>query len=486
MLDALKMELNRTYTENGAVTLESSGSDCLDLFGTAGALRKASDEEIRVRFLRAWAEDPDLAMKILFFARDIRGGLGERRFFRVILQDLARTRAASVRKNLALIPEYGRWDDLLALMDTPCEADALDLIRTQLTADLLAQKNHENVSLLAKWLPSVNTSNAAQCALGRRIAKACGMTEREYRKALSALRREIRILENHLRERDYTFDYEKQPSRALFKYRRAFLRSDRERYQAFLAAAQRGEAKLHADNIYPYELAEAYFSGRARSEEELAALNASWEALPDFGNGENALAVVDTSGSMYCAMQPRPASVAFALGLYFAERNHGVFADHFITFSYRPQLIQVKGATFTERLRYASSYNEVADTDLEAVFRVILQTAVKHHIPQADMPAKLVIISDMEFNSCVNNASMSNFENARAMYEAAGYRLPQLVFWNVASRNRQQPVQMHETGTALVSGCTPRLFAMTAGEIMDPYRLMMEVLDSDRYARIAA
>lgn len=497
MLKELVHEADLTYTENGAVTCGSAMSDCLDFFGTAGALRSAAEDDMIRRFVRAYTEDRDIALKILFFSRDIRGGLGERRLFRVILRYLAEHDPAAVRKNLPLVHEYGRYDDLLSLMGTPCEEDAAALIRTQLKSDLDALARGQKVSLLAKWLPSVNTSSAAQSALGKKIAGICGMKEREYRKALSALRKEIRIIENALREKDYTFDYGKQASRALFKYKKAFLRNDRERYMAFLDAAAKGEASLHAGNISPYELVDPYldqefFTGkdrcfmRAISPEEREVLNATWQALPDYGSEENALAVVDTSGSMYWYGRPKPASVALSLGLYFAEHNRGEFAGHFITFSTRPQLIRLKGETFADRLRYAASFNEVGSTDIEAVFRLVLRTAVKNRMPQEEMPAKLVIISDMEFDQCAVNRSLSNFENAKRMYEAAGYHLPQLVFWNVQSRNRQQPVRTGEAGTALVSGCTPRLFSMIAGEIPDPYALMMKVIGSERYARIAA
>ena len=497
MLEYIKEEANRTLTENGAAAHITTGSDCLDFFATAGALRRESDAEIVARFLRAFSEDKDAAMKLLFYTRDVRGGLGERRVFRVILRWLAHTAPASVNKNLERIAEYGRWDDLLELLDTPCEKAALALMREQFRKDMAANAEGKEISLLAKWLPSVNASNAETVKQGKRIARAFGMTDADYRKALVALRAKIRIIENNLRKKDYTFDYEKQPSRAMFKYRKAFYRNDSERYRDFLSKVTSGEAKLHADHVMPYELVEPYLNWhyfcetnrsalRPLSEEEANALNATWAALPDFGGTENALAVVDTSGSMYWQSDPMPASVAFSLGLYFAERNRGAFHNHFIEFSTRPQLIELKGETFVDRLRYAASFNEVADTNLEAVFDLILNAAVKNDVPPEELPAKLYIISDMEFNSCVRNAKKTVFENAANAYAAHGYALPQIVFWNVASRNRQHPVTMNEQGVALVSGCTPRLFAMAAGQTVSPMRLMLDVLESERYAAIAA
>ena len=497
MLECIKEEANRTLTENGAAAHLSTGSDCLDFFASAGALRRESDEEILARFLRAFAEDKDAAMKLLFYARDVRGGLGERRVFRVILRWLAFTAPQSVKRNIARAAEFGRWDDLLVLLDTPCEKETLALLREQFRKDVQANEEGKEISLLAKWLPSVNASNAETVKHGKKIARAFGMTDADYRKTLVALRAKIRILENNLREKDYTFDYEKQPSRAMFKYRKAFFRNDRARYYKFLAKVSAGEAKLHADHVMPYELVEPFLADhnwignhhcflRPLSEEEASVLNATWGAMPDFGGNENALAVVDTSSSMYWPKDPMPASVAFSLGLYFAERNKGAFRNHFIEFSTRPQLIELKGETFVDRLRYAASFNQVADTNLEAVFDLILNAAVKNDVPSEELPAKLYIISDMEFNRCVHNANQTIFRNAAERYAAHGYALPQIVFWNVASRNRQHPVTMNEQGVALISGVTPRLFQMAAGQTISPYRLMLDVLESERYAGIAA
>ncbi len=496
MLEYLKNEANKTYTENGAVTNRSTGKDCLDLFATVGALRRESDQEIEERFMRAYTENPDVAMKILFFARDVRGGLGERRVFRCILRWLAKNEPKSLLRNLGRVAEYGRWDDLLVLLDTSCGKETAALLKEQFEADLSAQDNGGEVSLLGKWLPSVNASNDDAVRLAKKLAKAFGLTERDYRKALVRLRERIRILENNLRERDYTFDYSKQPSRAMFKYRRAFFRNDRERYTEFLEKVEKGEAKLHTGTLLPYELVDPYLYENGMwtdhcyletlTDEEKQVLNTTWNALPDFASDENALAVVDTSGSMYCVSNPKPASVALSLGLYFAERAKGPYRNHFIEFSEHPELIEIKGETFADRLRYIASFNEVANTNIEAVFQLILDAAVKNSVPQSDLPEKLYIISDMEFDCCVFNSSLTNFENAKRKFEAAGYRLPQIVFWNVAGRNRQQPVTANEQGVALVSGCSPRIFSMVMDGTLNPYDFMLSVVNSERYAPIAA
>lgn len=484
-LDALKGEANKTLTENLAVTYRSSGSESVDLFASIGALRSASEQEIVRRFYKAWAEDHDTAMKILFYARDVRCGLGERRVFRVILSALAELEPESVRKNIALIPEYGRYDDLLALFGTPCEADAIDVIREQMSRDLTVLEAGEPVSLLGKWLPSINASSDEARKQAKRLAQALGMNAAQYRKALSALRNSIKIIENNLRTKKYTFDYSQQPSKAMFKYRKAFNRNDQKRYSQFLAQVQKGEATLHTGTLMPYELVRSALKYRS-DDSERKSLDVTWNALEDFTDGSNSLVVIDGSGSMYVCGDPRPAEVALSLGIYFAERNTGMFHDHFITFSMHPQLVQIKGADFVERVRYCKTFNEITNTDIEAVFELILKTAVNNHLPQSEMPETLYIISDMEFDLCTRNASLTNFENAKQLYAAHGYHLPKIIFWNVQSRQQQVPVKMNEQGVALVSGCSPRIFSMVISNEMDPYKFMMSVLGSERYAPIKA
>lgn len=486
MLEMLKNTMNRTRTENGAVTHLTAGSDCLDLFAAIGAMRGAEDRRILDSFHRAWAEDPDLAMKLLFYARDVRGGLGERRIFRVILKDMAVREPASVRKNIAYIAEYGRYDDLLCLLGTPCEADAVHVIRTQLDEDLRALEAPDGgVSLLAKWLPSVNASNGETVRAAKHLARALGMTDAAYRKTLSVLRERIRLIENNLRERDYTFDYEKQPSRALYKYRAAFQRNDGERYAAFLDRVEAGQATMHTGALAPYDIVRPFFN-RTLSLETRRAADVTWNALEDFTGGENALVVADGSGSMYGGGEPLPISVALSLAIYFAERNTGAFHNHFITFSGNPRLVEIKGKDIFEKVDYCHRYEEVANTNIQRVFERILEAAVKNRVPQKDMPAALYIISDMEFDCCADGAGLTNFQYAKALYARHGYALPRVVFWNVANRHRQQPVTKNEQGVVLVSGSGARVFGMLKSGALDPYAFMLEVLGAERYRPIAA
>lgn len=486
MLDLLKKEANLTHTENGATTYLSTQSECLDLFATIGALRRESDEEITDRFLRAYAENADLAMKTLFFARDVRGGIGERHVFRVILKWLAANEPQSLEKNLPYIAEYGRWDDLLALVGTACEDKALHLIRQQLYVDLAAMETGDSISLLGKWLPSVNASNSNTIHQAKRIARSMGMNDVQYRKTLSTLRAKICIIENNLREKDYTFDYSKQPSKAMFKYRKAFMRNDAERYSAFMNRVAEGTEQLHTGTLMPYEIIQPFFVNGGVDDEERKAIDTTWKAQENFAGDENALVVIDGSGSMYGGADPVPATVAISLGIYYAERNTGAFHNHFITFSENPRLVEIKGRDIFEKVRYCSRFNEVANTNIQRVFELILKTAVKNRVPQKDMPTKIYIISDMEFDYCTENCSLTNFEYAQDLFAEYEYQLPEVVFWNVASRNRQQPVTVNDRGVALVSGCNARIFSMLKAGILSPYAFMMDVLGSERYAQIVA
>lgn len=489
MLNYLKNEANKTYTENGAATYRSTGSECLDLFGTIGAIRNNSEQEIITRFVRAFTENPDIAMKILFFARDVRGGLGERRVFRTLFRWLAVHYPESVKKNISCVADYGRFDDLLVLIGTPCQAAMVEFVKNQLKKDVEASYTGGEISLLAKWLPSVNTSDKETVKNAKILIKMLGTTDKEYRKTLSMLRAKIRIIENNLREKDYTFDYSKQPSKAMFKYREAFKRNDGERYKEYLQKVACGEAKMNTATLMPYELIRPYVSYGCRAYTADESIETAWNNLEDFTNGENALAVVDGSGSMYGCYSGNgvaPITVAMSLGIYFAERNKGAFANHFITFSENPQLVELKGRSLYEKVNYCKTFNEVANTNIQKVFELILNTAVKNNLPQSELPTTLYFITDMEFDYCTKDASLTNFEYAKKIFEENGYKLPRVVFWNVESRNMQQPVKQNEQGVALVSGCTPAIFSMVADGSISPYKVMMDIIGSERYKKIAA
>ncbi len=486
----LRNETNLTLTENSGTAYRSSESFCLDMFFKAGAMRTASERDISNTVTRAFCEDPDKTMKILFFARDVRGGLGERRFFRCAVETLIGFAPDAVRKNIPLFSEYGRWDDLLVLIDTPLEGDAVKVINERLSEDLRAMEQGKPVSLLAKWLPSVNASSRETCRQGRRMAALLGMSEKTYRKTLSALRRYTDIVENRLRERDYTFKYESQPSCAMLKYRAAFIRNDGERYHNYMNSVARGEAKLNTSTLYPYDVVRNAMD-RDLSEKERESLDITWKALSAMTaeNRENALAVVDGSGSMYGRYggSLRPIDAALSLGIFFAEHNKGMFENCFMTFSMNPQIVSIKGRDICEKVRYCESFDEIANTDLEAVFLVLLRAAAANKAKPEEMPSRLYIISDMQFDYCVVGGNDEPlFREMKKLYNKHGYKLPEIVFWNVSSRSDAIPVNRSETGAALVSGYTAAVFNMVMSGEISPETVMNDILSSERYADITA
>ncbi|MBO7697656.1 MAG: DUF2828 family protein, partial [Erysipelotrichaceae bacterium] len=346
LLDKIKDEQNYTLTENDALAFESTKSALVDLFAIAGAMRERDDSEIIDKFAKAMAEDNLLATRIAFYTRDVRGGLGERRTGRLMLHYLAVNYPAIFRKNLEYIVDYGRWDDLVYLLkDMP--DDIVLIIKKQLEQDLKDMADNKPVSLMAKWLPSVNTSNYETVKMGRYLAKELGMSEKQYRKTLSSLRRYINVVEVNLSAKRYEdIIYPEVPSLAMNRYRKAFKRNDEERFDDYLQKVSTGEAKINASVLYPYDIVEKYLYHVNGVD---PVLEEQWKALPNYVEGENKfLIMADVSGSMY----GRPMATSVGLSIYFASRNKGPFANHFMTFSAEPKLVEIKGNNLYEQIRY--------------------------------------------------------------------------------------------------------------------------------------
>jgi hypothetical protein len=490
-LNALENELNITTTTNGAKAYKSTGSKNLDLFGKIAACRSNVSEATRL-FNLAYAEDPEAATRILFWARDIRGGQGERKIFRELFQELVRSDATIGAKLVSLIPEYGRWDDLLSLENTLVWNTALNAIKAQLNADLNTEVGN-SVSLLAKWLPSINASSKESKRIGRLIAKAMGWNERQYRKALTALRTQIKIVEQAMCAREWdAIDYSKLPSRAGFMYRKAFANRDGDRYQSYLDAVKKGEAKINAGTLYPYDIVEKCLY----SQESNDTLEVMWKALPNYMEGKelNGLVVADVSGSM----NGRPMAVSISLAMYIAERNTGIWNGKFLTFSGNPTLQTVTGNSLSNKIRNLSRADWGGNTDIQKTFDLILNTAIQNNVPEEDMPRKLIIVSDMQFDNCVvmgGNYSgrmsygvnrVTNYEAIRIKYAQAGYSLPEVIFWNVNSYDNV-PMKAHDSGTALVSGCSPSILtAVLTGNAITPTSLMRDAVYTERYDAVGA
>lgn len=482
LVKGMTIASNFTLTENGALTNKSTLNDVLDWFGAGGSLRTRTEADITNLFSRAFAQDKLMALKILFYFRDVRMGQGERRTFRVLLSWLANRYGDVAKKNLENVPFYGRWDDLYSLVGTPLEKDVFNIFSEQLKADLKAFKKGESVSLLAKWLKSENTSSAESRRLATKTREALQLSSKKYRKVLSALRKHIDVIEVKMCSGNWSeIDFEKVTSKASLNYRKAFGKHDQVRYAAYLASVEKGEAKMNAGAVYPYEIFEKVLT--AYSEQEIKALDLLWKSMPNWleGNEHYGLVIADTSGSM----SGRPISVAVSLAIYFAQRNVGPFQNVWMNFSRTPTFQTLKGNNLKEIVANINRSDWDSNTNLQSAFDLILTTAVRNKVKQKDMPQVLYIVSDMEFDGACSTNDLTNFEVMRNKFVAAGYELPKVVWWNVNARNDQHPIRSDETGTALVSGCSPSILkSLLSAKSFDPMSIVNEVVNSSRYDKI--
>lgn len=481
-VNAMANVSNFTLTENSALTYRSTLNDVLDFFGAAGAMRQRSEQDVINLFTRAYGQDRLLAMKILFYLRDVRQGQGERTTFRTLFNYLAKHHTDVAEKNLTNVPFYGRFDDLYALVGTPLEQHVYALFAKQLKEDLKNMRKGEPVSLLAKWLKSENTSSAESRRLGTLTRQALELTPKRYRKFLSALRKHIDVIEVKMCSGDWKgIDFEKTPSKASMNYRKAFGRHDQERYATYLKSVEKGEAKINAGAIYPYEIFRSLIG--APSPQEILQADLQWKAMPNWleGNEHYGIVIADVSGSM-STNNNLPLLVSVSLALYFAERNLGPFKDYWINFSSSPSFQKFRGSNIYEKLRNMDTRNWCQSTNLQAAFDLILQTAKSNKVPQKDMPSVLYIVSDMEFNDA---GGITNHEAIRNKYADAGYKLPRIVWWNVNSRNENFPIRSDENGTAMVSGASPSILkSLLSAKDFNPLSIVLETVNNPRYDKV--
>ena len=494
-MDAMKNEMlenfNESVTENGAVGYRTTGKALLDINFAVASLRSANEGEIARRFQAAFLENKVLAMKWLFFARDVRGGLGERRLFRTAMKYIAKYEPEMARKVVGLIPEYGRYDDLWSLLDdNELRPYVVEFVSQQLTEDVANTRNRKPISLLGKWMPSANASSATTKRYAKILRNALEMKESEYRRTLSALRRYTDVVEVKMSAKMWgEIDYEAVPSRANLIYNGAFLRNDEERRRAFLASLEKGEARINASTLFPYDIVHQYCcGGYGRSPKSYdATIEALWKNLPDLVQGcGNTIVVADGSGSMMSRVGSSGVTaleVANSLAIYFAERSSGEFKNKYITFSSRPQLVDFsRGQSLRDKISIALGHSEISNTNIEAVFDLILNTAIRNNMSQEDIPANILIISDMEFDCATTGRIGANlFKTIEAKYRGYGYKLPRLVFWNVNSRTNTIPVRENDMGVALVSGFSVNICKMVMSGKTDPFECLLEALNTPRY-----
>jgi len=498
---------NVAITENGAFGYRSTGKALLDLNFSIPQMRRMDALEIQSKWEAAYKENPELAMRWLFFLRDVRGGMGERRTFRIILKWMANVHPGEIRKLICtdnmftqyvgeIIPFYGRWDDLMDLCSNEgVSRKVYAAIKKQLDKDVANMKTGNPVSLLAKWLPSLTTNKKTNKA-ARKLCKKIGMLETPYRQTVSQLREYLKVTEVKMSHRQWgEIDYSKVPSRAAMIYSKAFDRHDSERYQRFINAVNKGEQKINAGTLFPHEIVHRLKEAKYNSM-DVETFEALWKNLPNTVEGGNTIVIRDGSGSMGIGVDRtsnvRAIDIADALSIYFAERLSGEFHNKLITFSERPQFVQFdeRHTTLASKLDHLRHYTEASNTNIEAVFRLILQTAVTNKLSQDELPANLLLISDMEFDGCATTDSgylRSGVGNARLFdvtaqeYAKYGYKIPRVVFWNVNSRTGAIPMVENDLGVALVSGFSINLAKMVMSGKTDPYECMVDQLENARY-----
>lgn len=480
LVDALRQE--DRLTENGMATNSSSLSAVVDLFYNIGAMRGQDKERLITTFSKAFYQDPTRAMKILFWARDVRGGAGERQIFRDIMDYLVKSHPETLKMNLHLIPEFGRWDDLLVLDGTSLQEDAFNLIQ----AALLDDQN----GLCAKWMPRKGKTAV-------KLRNHMGLSPKLYRKVLVAL---TDVVEQMMCAKKWEdIDFSKLPSVASARYQKAFWKNAKEQYEAYIGKLQKGEAKINAGAVYPYDVTKSLHRGNADVATE------QWKALPNYLEGANdmILPMVDVSGSMSTPAGGNPnvrcMDVAVSLGLYISERNEGPFKDTFLTFSSNPKL-QVLLGSLKDRFQQLVRADWGMSTNIEAAFKLVLDQATKHNVSQDQMPDKILILSDMQFNEAT--ADYGNWGNRggsvskwnptvqqmiEKMYSEAGYTMPKIVYWNIQSRHGDVPVAFDKMGTALISGFSPAIMtSVLSAEEFTPVSIMDETILSERYKDIKA
>lgn len=465
---------NLVHTENGALTYDSTQSKLLDLFALGGAYRSRSDEDCVQLFKEAFEEDWFNAIRCLFYLRDCRGGQGERRFFRTCYKWLACNHTGIAMKYLRHIAFYGRYDDYFELFDTPVEDAMIELIKEQLTIDVLSSRP----SVLAKWMPSENASSAKTKHKARKLRNAFGYNSKTYRKILSSMRQRIRVLERTMSSGQWDdIEFDKVPSVAGLRYAAAFRRHCEERYTEFMSSK---DSKVNASVLTPYDCVHYVMNNSYDYDHTVA--QKYWDNLTDYIQGAafDGIAVVDTSGSMWGT----PIEVAISLGLYCAEKCSGPYKDKFITFSSKPQLVKITGNNIGEKIVNMECASWGMNTNVEAVFDLILRTAIANKCNQSDIPQNVIIISDMEFDSCSttkSNGLESLFESMEKKYQQYGYTMPKLVFWNVHAIHDNIPTI---NGKAkFVSGFSPSIFNSVIAD-KSAYEVMMDVLNSQRYTFI--
>lgn len=460
------LQTKDTVTENGMPTNSTSISRCVDLFFIIGALRGQNPGRILNKFIKAFNENQTIALRILFWSRDVRDGAGERSTFRIIWRWVCQNHPNIAINNLSFVNYLGRWDDHLVGLGTKVEPYIIDLIRDEIL---------KNNQLCAKWMPRKGQ-------IANYLRKKFGMTPKEYRKFLVT---NTNVVETKMcAYRWDEIEYSKIPSLAMSRYGKTFKYKDGERFTSFIESLKRGEVKVNTGAIYPYDII------KSLRHDDSGLAQEQWNSLPNYmeGSDEMILPLVDVSGSMEQPVGKNihltVMDIALSLGLYISEKNSGQFKDYFMTFSSSPKLQHLSGS-LEDRLNQLESSEWGMNTNIERAFDVILRASIQNNVPQSQMPTKILILSDMEFDKGVRNPSDSVMDTIERRYDQSGYKMPQIIFWNLASRRSNIPVHFKKNGVALISGFSPSILkSVLNSDIVNPQLVMFKTIESPKYLGI--
>lgn len=500
--EAMENKSNWKVTENLAPARTTTGDNLVDLFAIIGAMRERPEADIISMWENAYRENPELAVRMIFYAGDIRGiGLGERRTFRILIKHLANTHPSIMRKNIENIPYYNRWDSLYELVATPCEHDMWTIVRMQWLEDFGNMKHNKPISLMAKWLASVNASSKKTCMLGRKTARELHLSESLYRRALSQLRAYLKVVEKSMSAQEWaTIEYSTVPSYAMKNYSQAFARHDRDRFSSYKESLEQkiadgtiSQKDIKSATLFPYDLVRKYidndsefwfrgsYIGRYDTITE-----AQWKALPDYLDEEaNVVVMADVSGSMY-SPNYQPISASLGLALYFAQHNKGIYHNKYMTFTDRPSFLTInENASLRDQLAQAWSAGVGYSTNLERAFTYILDTAIENNVKPEEMPKALVVVSDMEIDPFFRGKGLDFLEEMARRFRNAGYSIPRILLWNVSAKSNTFHAKSTNPNVVFASGYSASAFtSIIKGINKDAYAVMYDTLMDAQYDRV--
>ena len=485
---------NTSYTENGAKGYKSTGSDLVDFFYKVSSFRNMSEEDIIKEFDKI--KDNPNTLRLLFYIRDPRNGLGERRLFRICMKHLLSDDHFQegwkdpllFQYLLMKVYKYGRADDMYYVFDfddMQYNTWFKQFICKNISEDLKAMEENKPITLLAKWLPSENASSELTKQLATMTRHMLGMTSKEYRQTLSKLRKYIDVTERKMCARDWSeIDYSKVPSKANLLYSNAFMKHDEERRTEFLNKLKSGDKSVHINSEvnYPHDIVHKYMSDSywCRLKDYDETLEQLWKALKPVDGIKDTLVVRDGSGSMSDSVGNTAITaldVATALAIYCSQYCSSAYKNKFITFSTNPRFVNLTTCkNLHDKLVKTYKEDECSTTAIEKVFDLILEVAVHHNLKQKALPKQILIISDMEFNQGTNYTG-NPIQAAQEKFAQHGYKVPRLVFWNVLSRTCTVPIKENDLGVTLVSGFSQNVLNLVMNGDTDTLKALLKELD---------